>query len=156
LGSHSCAERVVSEVTRNTDSSRVDHSILICGEVRALELSVVHVRDVLVRWRMVMILLNDLVKEGSKGVEALVAASVNTDPRVGPLASREDALLESEAILVLSVLAFLPDIARQHLGKERLCSAGEEWESCNLGGRRKVRSHKHAFGSWAAAIGQLA
>ena len=94
---------------------------------------------------MVVILLDDLVKERGEGVEALVAARVDTDARVGPLAAREDALLECEAILVLAVLAVLPDVAREHLGQERLGAAGEHGELGDLRGAGKVGTHHHAI-----------
>ena len=48
LGSHGGTERIVSQVTGNSDSGGVDHSIFISWEVWAVELSVIHVADVLV------------------------------------------------------------------------------------------------------------
>ena len=72
-------ERVIGEVASHADSGRVDHSVLISGEVRALQLGVVHAANVLIRWGVLVIILDDLVEEGSKGVIALVAACVHTD-----------------------------------------------------------------------------
>ena len=65
-----------------------------------------------------MILLDDLVKERGESVKALVAASIDTDTGVGPFATGEDALLEGEAILILSVLAGIPNVTSENLGKE--------------------------------------
>ena len=65
-----------------------------------------------------VIRLDDFIKEGGKGVEALVASSIDTDTGVGPFATGEDALLEGEAILVLSVLAGIPNVTSENLGKE--------------------------------------
>jgi len=88
LGSgHGGSERVIGEVTSNTDSCGVDHRVLISGEIGALELGVVHVRDVLIRRRVLMVLLDDFVEKWGEGVETLVATSVDTNARVGPLAS---------------------------------------------------------------------
>jgi len=120
------AEGEVGKVAGNANSSRVDHAILVSGEIGALELGMVHVGDVLVRGRVRMVRGDDFVKQGSEGVEALVAAGVHTDARVGPLGAREDALLEGEAILVLAVLAGIPDITSEHLREKRLSAAGEE------------------------------
>ena len=140
------AERVISEVASHADSRRVDHSVLISWEVGALQLSVVHVADVLVCWGVLVILLDDLVEERSKGVEALMAACVHTDARVGPFATGEDALLESEAELVLSVLAGVPHVACEHLGEEGLGAAGEVGELRDLRGEHQVRTHHHTVG----------
>ena len=43
LTSNARAKRVVSEVTTNTDASRLDHSGIFSREWRALKLGVVHV-----------------------------------------------------------------------------------------------------------------
>jgi len=69
----------------------------------------------LVGWTVTVVLLDDLVKQWGEGVEALVAAGVDTNARVDHLATREDALLEGVTILVLLVLALVPDISRQSL-----------------------------------------
>ena len=84
-----------------------------------MQLSVVHVRDVFVSWGVVVVALDDFVEHRSKGVEALVAASINTDARVGPFSTREDALLEGVAIFVFTVLASIPDVTSENLGEER-------------------------------------
>ena len=43
LTSNARAKGVVSEVTTNTDTSRLDHSGIFSGEWRALKLGVVHI-----------------------------------------------------------------------------------------------------------------
>ena len=88
----------------------------------------IHVTDVAISLLVSVVLLNDLVEERSEGVETFVAAGVDTDAGVGPLATGEDALLEGEAILVLLILAFIPNVASQHLRKERLGSTREVGE----------------------------
>ena len=114
----------------------------------------VHVGDVLVGGGVVVVLLDDLVEKWSKGVEALVAASIDTDARVGPFAAREDALLERESVLVLSILTGFPDVTGEHSGEKRLGSAWEEGELSNLLWSGEVRSHKHAS-SFGCAFAQL-
>lgn len=154
LGSHGGTEGVVGEVSGDSDSGRVDHSILIGREVGASQLSVVHVGDVLVSWRVLVVLLNDLVEQRSKGVEALMATCVDTNARVGPFATGEDALLESVAKSVLSILASVPYVTCEDLGEERLGSAGEVGELFDLAGVGQVRAHHHAVG-FASAVGHL-
>jgi len=144
LSSDSSSEWVVSQVTGDTDSGGVDHAVLISWEVWAVQLGVVHVADVLVRWGVSVVGLDDLIEERSKGVVALVAASVNTDAGRGPLASREDALLEGVSEPIFLVLALLPHIAGKSLGEERLSSAWEVREFGNGIGTREVGSHHHA------------
>ena len=110
MSCHGGSERIVRKVTSNSDSGRVDHSVLIGREVRALKLSIVHVGDVLVSGGMVVILLDYLVEKRSKGIKALVTSCVNTDSRIGPFATGEDALLEGKSIFIRLVLALLPNI----------------------------------------------
>jgi hypothetical protein len=64
-----------------------------------------------------MVLLNDLVKQWGKCVVAIVASCVDTHARICILSSREDYLFKREAGLVGFVLALLPDIPREALGK---------------------------------------
>ena len=152
LGSDGGTEGVIGEVTSHADSSRVDHPVLIGREVRAPQLGVVHVADVLVCWGVLVIFLDDLVEKGSKGVVALVAACVHTDAGVGPFATGEDALLEGEAKLVLSVLASVPDVAGQDLGEERFRAAWEVGELGDLRGEHEVRAHHHSVGIDGAVV----
>ena len=154
FSSASSSERIVSKVTGNSDSGGVDHSILISREVRALQLSVIHVTDVLVGGGVGVIRLDNLVEERSEGVETLVAASVNTDSGVGPFATGEDTLLESISILVFSIFAGIPHVTSENLGEKRLSSTREEREFGDLGRIREVRSH-HATISVNSCIGHL-
>jgi hypothetical protein len=107
-----------SQVTGNTDTGGVDHLVLVSGEVGAVQLLHVHGGEVLVGGLVTVVSLDDLVHEGGKVVVRLVGTSVHTDARVGPLGAREDGLLESESVLVLSVLALLPDVLSEALVEE--------------------------------------
>ena len=93
---------------------------------------------------MLMILRDDLVEKRSESVEAFVAARIDTNTRIGPLATREDALLEGVAIFVFLVLAFVPDVPREDLAEEGLSAAREIGEAFDLFGAFEVRSHHHA------------
>jgi hypothetical protein len=135
------AEGVISEVTGDTDAGGVDHFVLIGGEVGAVELGVVHGGDVFVGRLVAVVSLNDFVHEGGKIVVRLVGSSVDTDTGVGPLGTREDRLAEGEAVLVLTVLALLPDITGQALVEERLGSGGEVGETGDGFGVLEVRAH---------------
>ena len=72
----------------------------------------------LVLWSVSVIRLNDLIEEWGEGIVGVVGSGVDTDTRVSPLGTREDSLSESESILVLSVLALLPDILGEALVEE--------------------------------------
>ena len=104
----------------------------------------VHVADVLVCWLMLMILRDDLVEKRSESVEAFVAARIDTNTRIGPLATREDALLEGVAILVFLILALVPDIPSQSLREERFGARGEVRELRDLTGVLEMIAHHHA------------
>ena len=80
-----------------------------------------------------MVGFNDLVEKWSESVVAFVAASVHSDTRVCPFATREDALLESVSESVFLVLALVPDVTGEGFGEKRF---GSTWE---------VREHGHLF-----------
>jgi len=102
---------VLTRVTGNADTGRVDHLVLISGEVGALKVSVVHIDNVLVGGLVTVVSLDDSVHEGGEIVVRFVGTSVHTNTGVSPLGTREDALLESVAVLVFAVLALFPDVA---------------------------------------------
>lgn len=138
------SEGVVGEVTGNTDTGGVDHRVLVSGEVGAGELVDVHGGEVLVGGLVAVVDFNDLVHEGSEVVVRLVGASIDTDAGVGPFGAGEDSLLEREAVLVLAVLALLPDVTGKALGEEGGCAGGEVGEVGDILGGLQVRSHHGA------------
>jgi len=75
------SKRIGSEVSSNSDSSGVDHLVLVGWERWAVKLVVVHGRNVLVSWLMSVIRLDDLVHEWSEGIVRVVRTSINTDSR---------------------------------------------------------------------------
>ena len=105
------SKREVSEVSADSDSSGDNHSSLVLGKGRCLELLRVHVRNVLGALSMLVVVLNDSVKEGSKDCVGVVRASVATDAGVGVLAAGEDGLSEGEAMLILLVLKLVPNLS---------------------------------------------
>jgi hypothetical protein len=123
---------VLSRVTGNTDTGRVNHLVFISGEVGATQVSVVHVDNVLVCGLVTVIRLNDLVHEGSEVVVRFVRASIHTNTRVGPLSTGEDRLLEGITILVFTVLALLPDIAGKALVEQRASTGREVRETSDI------------------------
>jgi hypothetical protein len=96
---------------------------------------------VLISGLVAVVSLNNLVHEGSEIVVRFVGTSVHTDTRVGPLSSREDCLLESESVLVLSVLALLPDVLGEALGEEGAGAGGEVRHALDVGGGLEVLAH---------------
>lgn len=79
LGSHAGSKWIVSQVTGNSDSGGVDHSVLFSWEVWAVEKGVVHLADVFGILTVTVVHLDDLVEKWSEGVESLVASGVDTD-----------------------------------------------------------------------------
>lgn len=105
------AKREVSEVSADSDSSGDDHSSLIFGKGRGNELLSIHVRNVFSVLSVLVVVLNDLVEEGSECLVGVVRAGVATDAGIGVLGSREDGLAESESVLVLLVLQLVPNLS---------------------------------------------
>jgi hypothetical protein len=134
-------ERVVSEVSSNTDSGGVDHGILISGEGRGVQSLGVHVKNVLGVGAVTVVHLDDLVEERGELIVRVVATSVDTDTRVGPFSSREDSLLESVAVLVNSIFALFPNVLGEALGKDGSSSTREVWESLDVLGSVEVSTH---------------
>jgi len=87
LSGDSSTERIISEVSSDTNSSRVDHLVLVGGERRALELVHVHGRDVLVSGLVSVIGFDNSIEEGSESVVRIVRSSVDTDSRISPFAA---------------------------------------------------------------------
>jgi hypothetical protein len=101
----------VSEVSADSDSSRDDHTSLILGKGRGNELLSIHVRNVLGVLSVLVIVLNDLVKEGSESLVGVMRTGVATDAGIGVLGSGEDGLTESESVLVLLVSQLVPNLS---------------------------------------------
>jgi hypothetical protein len=105
------SKREVSEVSADSDSSGDDHSSLILGKGRGNELLSIHVRNVLGVLSVLVIVFNDLIKEGSESLVGVVRAGVATNAGVGVLGTGEDGLAESESVLVLLVSQLVPNLS---------------------------------------------
>ena len=79
LSGDSRAKWVVSEVTTDSDASRLDHCGILRWEWWALELGMIHVADMASILVMTVVLLNNLVHKRGKSCVRVVAASVYTD-----------------------------------------------------------------------------
>ena len=79
LTGDSRAQREVSEVAADTDSSRFDHSSVFWREGRALQLPVVHIADVASVLSVTMVLFNNTVHQRSEGFIGLMTACIDTD-----------------------------------------------------------------------------
>jgi len=126
------SKRIGSEVSGNSNSSGVDHLVLVGWERWAVKLVVVHGRNVLVSWLMTVVRLDDLVHEWSEGIVRVVRTSINTDARVSPLGTREDGLSESETEFISSVFALFPDILGKAFLEERSATGWEVWHTSNV------------------------
>jgi len=102
---------------------------------------------VLVLLRVTVVLVDDLVEEGSESVVGVVRSSVDTDAGVGPLGSGEDGLLEGESELVLGVLELLPNLGSKASGQEGLGASGEVRKVGNFLRALKVRPNESASGA---------
>ena len=136
------SKRIGSEVSSNSDSSGVDHLVLVGWERWAVKLVVVHGRNVLVSWLMTVIFLDDLIHEWSEGIVRVVRTSINTDARVGPLGTGEDGLSESETEFISSVFALFPDILSKAFLEERSATGWEVWHTSDILWSFQVRTHQ--------------
>mgnify|MGYP000323950432 FL=1 len=82
------------KVSCDSDSSGVDHLVLVSWECWAFQSVVVHRDEVLVGLAMAVVLLDQLVEERGESVVGVVGSSVDADAGVGPLGTREDGLFE--------------------------------------------------------------
>ena len=152
-------EWVSGEVSGNSDSSGVDHLVLILWEWWAVELLHIHGGNVLVSLGVSVVVQDNLIEQWGEGIVRIVGSSVDTDTRVGPLGSGEDGLLEGEAELILLVLALLPDIWGKAFAEDGLGSSWEVWKTGDGLWSREVRSHEGSLGigwsslSWVGSDG---
>jgi len=73
---------VVSQVSSNSNSSRVDHLGVIFGEFSVFDTIGGHVGDVLVFWAMFVIVCNNLIEQLVESGVRIVRSSINSDTRV--------------------------------------------------------------------------
>lgn len=111
LFGESGSKREVSEVAADSDSCRNDHSGIFSSQGRTVELLGIHVGDVLSTLAVLVVVLNNQVEEGSKGLVGIVRTSIDTNAGVGVLAAGEDDLSEREAVLILLVLQLVPNLS---------------------------------------------
>ena len=114
------SEGKVSQVTADTNTGGLDHSGLLGGERRAVELGGVHVGDMGVSGAVTVVVLHDLVEEVLEGSVGVLRTGVAANARVDILAAREDASLEGDTVLVALVVVLVPDVLGQVLADERL------------------------------------
>ena len=132
LGGNASSEWVGSEVSGNSDSSGVDHLVLIWWESWAFKVLEVHVRDVLVSGLVSVIRLNDSVHEWSEGIVRVVGSSIDTNTGVGPLATGHNSLTEGETEFISSIFALLPDFWSQTFREEGFGTCWEVGESLDV------------------------
>ena len=120
-------ERVALKVAANADTGGDDHGGLLLGKGGGVKGSGVHVGDVGSFGTVLVVVLDDAVKELVEGLVRVVGAGVGTDSGVDVLAAGEDAHLERDTAGVLLVLVLIPDLLGEVLGNEgTLLALGEE------------------------------
>lgn len=78
-----------------------------------------------VRWRVLVIILNDLIKEILEGDVGIGRTGIAANARVHIFATREDASLERDTASILFIMVLVPDLLSEMFGKQRLGSLGE-------------------------------
>lgn len=78
-----------------------------------------------VRWRVLVIILNDLIKEILEGDVGIGRTGIAANARVHIFATREDASLERDTASVFFIMVLVPDLLSEMFGKQRLGSLGE-------------------------------
>jgi hypothetical protein len=101
----------------------------------------------LVSLGVTVIIVDNLVEEGSESVVGVVGASINTNTGVGPFAARENCLLEGESKLILGVLKLLPNLGSEALRQEGVGACGEVGEVSNFLRALKVRTDESSSGA---------
>ena len=132
LTSDARAERIIGKVTADADACRFDHGGVLSWEGWALKLCVIHVTDMSVGLAVAMVLLNNLVEHWGERSVGVVAASIDTDSRVGVLGTREDCCLERDTTSVLLVLKQIPHSFVKILAEKRCGSSGENGKACDV------------------------
>ena len=119
------AQRVAVEVSADADASGIDHGGIFRREFSVLEVGA-HVRYMLVRRLVAVVLLDDRVEQlGELGVR-VVRAGVDTDSGIEVLDSRENASLEGNAGSIDLIFVLFPDFLRHSLAECGLCARREE------------------------------
>jgi len=102
-------ERVVSEVSSDSDSCRVDHSRLLWSEIGVLKTIGSHIGHVHSVFVVLVVVQDNLIEElGELGV-SIVRSGIDTDTRILVSNTRENAGLESYTLRAALVLVLLPD-----------------------------------------------
>jgi len=130
------------EVSSNSDSSGVDHLILILWEWWAVKLVNIHGGKMLVSLTVTVIVLDNFIEKWGESIVGIVGSSVDTNTRVSPLGSGEDTLLEGETVFIFLVLAFFPNIWGKAFEKDGVGTSWEEWHTGDGFWAFKVRSHE--------------
>jgi hypothetical protein len=125
-------KRVTVEVSTNSDTCTLNHRCIFLRERRSYKLSCIHIWCMLICFLVFMIVGYDKIEEILKLVVRIVATSVYTNAWVCVFASREDSLLEREAILVFLVSIFSPNLFGEVLHQRRFCSSRENREPCKV------------------------
>ena len=120
------AERVVGEVSADSDTGGVNHGGISLREFSVLETLGRHIRNVLISGAVTMIVLDDLIEKLVELGVGTVGTSIETDTGIEVLDTRVDAGLESDAHIARLVLVLLPDLLGQVLAERRLGASGEE------------------------------
>lgn len=114
------------EVSPNTNACRINHGGILGREFSILNAFRGHVRNMLVRRLVAVILFDDWVKELAEFGVGVVRPGVNTDARIKVSNSGENTSLERNSSRIRLVLVLFPDFLRHALREKGLGSCGKE------------------------------
>jgi hypothetical protein len=104
-------------ISCDSNSSALDEDLSNEGKSWAVHSLDRHLGLVLGIRGMAVVLLDHLVHQGSEDLVTVMAASINSDTRVGVLASTENCINKTETFIVLCVLELLKYFGGAELGK---------------------------------------
>lgn len=93
-----------------------------------------------------VVVKNDLIEELVELLVSVVRTSVNTDTGIDILNTGEDASFESNTILVLLILVFIPNLLGKALAKSRFAVNGEYRVFLKILRGLKITSRRWFFG----------
>jgi hypothetical protein len=149
-------EWVAGEVSSNSDSCGLDHGGLIGGEVGGVKLHGSALSLMVICLLVTVIIFYNFIEEWSECSIGVVRSRVNSDSRIGVLASRVDGVLEWEVHFVLLADELVEKLSGQVLAQEGLGASWEDWEACELIGALQVGADLdiggREFGSWGGGL----
>jgi len=127
---------VISEVSANSNSSRLNVFGIIFVKGWGIELRSIHVGFVDTGLVVTMVVFDDWVKKLFELSVGFVGSSIDTNARVGVSDTRVNISLEGDTILITLVFVLFPNFFGQVLAESGLAAFWEGWEFYQVISRR--------------------